>query len=448
MKESLLHADEEHDGWVAVFDEAESACFQTGVSLTASRRALESLESSGAFQLSAEPWLDQPSEPSLGFESELALRNLADDPWRLLIGLLGVAFAAFLMTVQVGLLLGFLDTTTALIAHSPGDLWIVPRGTLNLETVDPQPERNHHLAAGTPGVGWSGRLLAGWSSWKNDAGQPERVFVFGVDPERPVGLPWSMDVGQRESIFTTGGVIVDQLDRGTLGGRRRLQLGDQVELAGHRSRVVGFTHDVRSFTTFPYVFTSLDHARDVVVGPDGAVGDMVHYVVVGLAPGADLARTQAALQAALPDSEVLTRDGFRWRTGGYWLVDTGVGSMCLLAAVLGLLVGAAVVGQTIYSQTMERLPEYGTLKALGATDAELGRLILVQALVTGSLGFVLGLGAALLVAQPVNQGRLLILLGPLAPSALGLITLATSALTSVLSVRHVARLEPADAFRG
>ena len=70
---------------------------------------------------------------SFGLVVGLALSNLKDDPWKLSIGLLGVAFASFLMVVQVGLLLGFLDTTTAAIARAPGDLWVIPKGTINLE---------------------------------------------------------------------------------------------------------------------------------------------------------------------------------------------------------------------------------------------------------------------------------------------------------------------------
>ena len=148
--------------------------------------------------------------------------------------------------------------------------------------------------------------------------------------------------------------------------------------------------------------------------------------MAGLAPGADAERVRAALGERLTDAEVLTKAEFRRRTGHYWLIGTGVGSMSLLAAFLGLLVGAAIVGQTIYSQTMERLREYGTFKALGGTDRELAGVILIQALVTGALGFVVGLGAALIAAGFVNQGRLLVLLDGWTMTGLALVTPARS----------------------
>jgi len=57
------------------------------------------------------------------------------------------------------------------------------------------------------------------------------------------------------------------------------------------------------------------------------------------------------------------------------MFTTGAGVAVLLAAVLGLVVGVVVVAQTIYATTMDHIREYGTLKAMGATNGYLYRVI-------------------------------------------------------------------------
>ena len=36
---------------------------------------------------------------------------------------------------------------------------------------------------------------------------------------------------------------------------------------GHRARIVGFTHGIRSFTTSPYVFTTFKNAQNFATFP-------------------------------------------------------------------------------------------------------------------------------------------------------------------------------------
>ncbi len=50
-----------------------------------------------------------------------------------------------------------------------------------------------------------------------------------------------------------------------------------------------------------------------------------------------------------------------------------------MGAVLGLLVGIVVVAQTIYSATVDHIREFGTLKAMGASNGYIYRVIIEQA---------------------------------------------------------------------
>lgn len=375
----------------------------------------------------------------------IAWKNLVHDKLKLTTAVLGVVFATFLMTVQVGMLLGFIQTITGIMAHSPGDLWVMPENTPNFEMVLGQPDRRHFQAQAVPGVAWSSRLIVDFTIWKTPTGQMEQVVVIGIDPERPVGLPWAMEAGDLDGIWDRYGVIVDGLERERLGGSRPLELGQEVEILFNRARVVGFSSGVRSFTTTPFVFTSLKFARDYAFGMRPQ--DQVKYVVVGLEPGADVEQVRRELLARFDDAEVLTRDEFMTRSVVYWLLGTGAGLMSILAAVLGLLVGGAIVGQSIYSQTMEKFREYGTFKALGGTNGELAGIILAQALITSLIGYGFGVLASRAFAHAFGQGQVLIDLPVPVLIVLGGVTAVMCVAASLTSVGRVVRLEPYTVFK-
>lgn len=59
---------------------------------------------------------------------------------------------------------------------------------------------------------------------------------------------------------------------------------------------------------------------------------------------------------------------FSAKTTHYWMFGTGAGVTVIMAAALGLLVGIVVVAQTLYAATIDHISEFGTLKAMGATN--------------------------------------------------------------------------------
>ena len=74
----------------------------------------------------------------------------------------------------------------------------------------------------------------------------------------------------------------------------------------------------------------------------------------------------------------------------YWMFTTGAGVAVLIAAVLGLVVGFVVVAQTIYATTMDHIREYGTLKAMGAPNSYVYKVIIKQAAISAVIGYVAG----------------------------------------------------------
>ena len=87
----------------------------------------------------------------------------------------------------------------------------------------------------------------------------------------------------------------------------------------------------------------------------------------------------------------------------YWTVQTGMGAAFCLTALLGLVVGAGIIGQTVFANTMEHLGEFATLKAMGATRRDLNTVILVQAALDAAMGFGVAVPLALLSKSPLEK---------------------------------------------
>ncbi|MEO6434950.1 MAG: FtsX-like permease family protein, partial [Tepidisphaeraceae bacterium] len=110
--------------------------------------------------------------------------------------------------------------------------------------------------------------------------------------------------------------------------------------------------------------------------------------------------------------------------------------------------GTAIAGQTFYNFTLDNLRHFGALKAMGTSNGVLLRMILIQAMVVGAIGYGLGVGIAAGFGFVSKNSELAFMLPwqLLAVSA-GAVTL-ICVVSSLVSIRKVIQLEPAIVFKG
>jgi putative ABC transport system permease protein len=371
----------------------------------------------------------------------LARRNLFHDKVRLTVTLTGIVFAVVLIIVQLGLFFGFTSTTATLIDHSGADIWIGSAGIPYLEQSRPFSERKLYQVRATPGVARAEWLLADWGRWKRPDGATESPFIVGVNPDNPLGGPWNLVEGTVRDLEIADAVIVDTHYKEKLGVSR---VGQIVEINDQRARVVGFTQGIRSFTTSPYVFTSFKNARNFVArgGPLRTT-----FILVQAQPGADVAALQKELQARLSDVDVLTGPQFARMTTFYWMFTTGAGIAVLIAAVLGLVVGVVVVAQTIYATTVDHIREFGTLKAMGASNRYIHRIIIQQSLVSALIGYALAAVVSWFVVRGSAEGGAAVLVDGRLMAAMFVTTIVMCMAAALVSVNKVNKIDPALVFK-
>ena len=370
----------------------------------------------------------------------LAWHNIAHDRTRFLVTILGIACATLLMIVQGSILVGFLGSASKIVDATDSDIWIAGRGASCFEFPVVLERRFLELAHSVPGVGGTSRIVTRLVEFRKPDGGQQLVTLIGADPEVGSRFPLPRVSGNEQAIEPEA-LLIDESSRQLLDAPGSLPL--PVEVNQQRANVTGQTSGFSSFLGTPYVFTSYaDGARYASLDPAETM-----FILVRLLPGAAIGEVKRRLKERLPNVDVWTKGEFARKSQIYWTSQTGAGGAILAAALLGFIIGLAVVSQAVYATTMEHIEEFATLKAIGASHMFVIRVIVVQALACGAAGYLLGIA----VSGPAIRYAKTAIPWLAAPSWLPLAilppALAICIFASLLSVRAALAVEPARVFR-
>jgi putative ABC transport system permease protein len=369
---------------------------------------------------------------------KLAVRNLFHDRLRFIATVIGIVFSIVLVTVQMGLYLGFGQMVTTMIDHASADLWIVPQGTKCFEDPSLLDDRKSFRVRAIEGVADAQPLVTGFADWRMPSGTTP-VFIIGSDLRSKGLRPWNVVDGRVEALSVPNTVAVDRtyLDRLGISG-----LDATAEIRRQRVRVMALTSGIRSFTTTPYVFTALDRARTYT----GNSANEATFILVRLNPEADIESIRRKILAAISDVEVLTPEEFSDRSRSFWLFGTGAGAALFAGALLGVIVGAVIVAQTLYSSTKEHLIEFATLRAIGSSSRYIHRVIICQALISAVIGFCIASLIGAEVVRMTTDTALPIVITPGLTLVLFVLTVVMCIGSATAAIVQVTRIDPAVVF--
>jgi putative ABC transport system permease protein len=369
----------------------------------------------------------------------LAWQNIIHDRARFTTTVLGVSFAAFLMVFQGSLLAGFLRAASRFIDASDFDIWITARGVQAFEFGAQVPARVQDLAAGVAGVQETSRACMAFAVFRKLDGKQQVIALVGADSNIGRNFPVP-ELAERPEDLSPESVIYDESDRPVLD---TVSLPARVEINGQRANI---DHEVTGYGGFlgvPALFTSYRNAaRYLGFGAENGM-----YILARVAKKYSVTEVQQRLRERLPEADVLTREEFARKSRWYWVIKTGAGSAILTAAILAFLIGLVVVSQTIYANTMENIEEYATLKALGASRGFVARILIVESLICGAAGSILGL----FVVIPAMRYAQSLIPWIHTPWWLPMVTIGLSlfmcCLAAIASVRSSLAIDPGRVFR-
>jgi putative ABC transport system permease protein len=378
----------------------------------------------------------------------LAWRQLRHDPWRLLVAVLGVAFAVLLMLMQLGFRRAMLESAVRYQERLDYDLVLLSRQSVFIGITHPFPRRRLYQAAGLAGVDWVAPLYAYQQHFENPWQHNTRnLLIVGTDPRRVVlRTPGAAD--HLAKLARPDAILFDRLSRLEFGPiAESFDRGERVttEIAGKQVEVVGLFELGSSFGIDGNVLTSEEGFLRLF--PHRSQGS-IDLGLIKLLPGTDPEPLRATLEAQLErDVEVLTRQGFAKREIGYWEGTTPIGYVFGFGLAMGFVVGAIIVYQILFASVSDHLSEYATLKALGYSDGAVGGIVLRQAVLLAAMGFVPGVvltqvayevtGRALRMPVELSAGR---------SAAVLVLTMVMCSLAATMALRKVRQADPAELF--
>jgi putative ABC transport system permease protein len=389
----------------------------------------------------------------------IAFKMLTGDRAKYLGIIMGLTFASLLITQQLGIFLGLMTRTYGFVTDLPhADIWVMDPKVQFIDDVKPLQDTELYRVRGVEGVQWAVPLYKGLLKTRLSNGNFQTCNVIGLDDATLIGGPPAVIEGRLEDLRRSEAVIVDAV--GAVGKLANvptgangepiegakpvpLKVGDTLELNDHRAVVVGLCNVSRTFQSQPVIYTT--YSRATTFAPRER--KLLSFVLVKARPDIDIATLCDRIHATTGLLAV-PRDEFKWTTVKYFMYYTGIPINFGIAVCLGFIVGTAVAGQTFYNFTLENLRHFGALKAMGASNGLVLRMILLQALLVGTIGYGLGVGLASLFGLLTRKSELAFYLPWQLLAISGAAVTLICIFAALVSIRKVITLEPAIVFKG
>jgi putative ABC transport system permease protein len=384
---------------------------------------------------------------------QVALKMLFGDRGKYFGIITGIALASLLMIQQPGILISIFSRTYSFITDvALPDIWVMDPMVKYVDDSQPMLDTELYRVRGVQGVEWAVPLYKGSQRVRLSDGQLVSSNLLGLDDATLIGGPAVMIKGQLADLRLPDAVIVDEAGAtGRLakpatvpgGNPTPLQVGDILEINDKRALVVGIARAGATFGSQPIIYTTYTRATSYALSER----KLLSYILVKAKADAPL---NEVAQRISHDTGMAARtaEEFKTMTFKYILNNTSILTNFGFVVIVGFIVGAAVTGQIFYNFTLDNLRYFAVFKAMGATDRILRRMILLQALLVGFVGFGLGAGTTALFAAATRGGSGLsmtlnwqLLLGS------GIAVAVIVLFAALISVRKVLRLEPAVVFK-
>ena len=378
----------------------------------------------------------------------LAWLQLTREKPRLIVALAGIAFADFLMFMQLAFREALFESNVRLHTSLEGEVVLINPQSNAVNFLESFSQRRLYQALDLKEVASVHPIYVGLTSWKNpQTRRSSEVQVIAANPNelvfnlpgmqqnlKPIKMPDVVlfDRGSRPDF----GPIATDFDRGkkieTEVGGRRIKVGGVVELGasfGSDGNIV--TSDLNFFRLFK-----------------NRKAGLIDIGLIKLKPGANPETVVAQLRQYLPkDIQVLSKQEFIQKEKDYWATSTPIGFIFALGTVMGFIVGTVIVYQILYSEVSDHLSEYATLKAMGYSQTYLLLVVFQEAFILASLGYIPGFGFAVFLYSIAKNATLLPIYMTVSRAILVfLLTMLMCFISGLISVRKLQAADPADVF--
>lgn len=359
---------------------------------------------------------------------------------------IGIVISIFLIGQQIGIL-GFLTGLMGGIVENSrtdiGQIWVIDNITQNANELGNLDVRYVREIRSIEGVANTFAVVAATCLVKFPNGKTASVLVIGSEAPLFVAGPNADKIyqGQLSNLIMEGAVSAEFFDAKTFDNP--VDIGTRVEINGKEAFIKLQTKNARGFAG-SFFYTSLSKARFY----GDFLENKVSAVAVQVKPGFDVATVVDNINAKMSGVRAWDANELRKTTVSFITISSNIGTSVGSLVVFAIISGFFIIGLTLYSSALDRIKDYGTLKAIGATNDYVRNLILIQAFIFAVIGFALAAGLLIAFKTGVENAGLVINYSVVELAALFVVTLFISVGGSFFAIKKINSVEPASVFRG
>ena len=297
----------------------------------------------------------------------------------------GILISTFLIGQQLGTFLFLSGLMGALATDVKADIWVVDSKTNDVNQLGTLDIRNLRAVQGINGVQEAFPLLISGASCNYKNGTSGAITLIGVNTSHLYAIldPIKIIAGNTSAIQLDGAVSGEYFEKKNLGGN--IDLGTDFEINGKRAFFALQTKDFRGFGS-SFCVTTIERARFY----SNQSVNSISAVLVNLSPGQNTDEVVAAINKSIYGVRAWPSQKLAYSSIMKILSSSGIALSTGTLVLFALIAGFFIIGLTMYSSALDRLKDYGTLKAIGAGNSYISRLILTQALLFSLVGFLIG----------------------------------------------------------
>jgi putative ABC transport system permease protein len=361
--------------------------------------------------------------------------------------IIGIVVSIFLIGQQMGIL-GFLTGLMGGLVgnsrHEIGQIWVVDNITRNANELPKLDESLVREIRSIEGVKNTYPIVVSAASVKFENGKLAPILMIGSEP--PVFVagprPETINEGTLLSLNEDEAVSAEFYDQSSFDFP--VKTGTRVEINGKSAIIKVQTKDARGFAG-SFFYTTLSKARYYTSFPESKVST----IAVQVNPGYSVDEVVNNINRSVYGIKAWSAEELRKTTISYITISSNIGTSIGSLVLFAVISGFFIIGLTLYSSAIDRIKDYGTLKAMGATSSYITRLILTQSFLFAVTGFAIAVFLLEGFRAGVLNAGLVIGYTLVEYGALFLVTIFISVGSSLFfSIRTINNVEPASVFRG
>jgi putative ABC transport system permease protein len=356
--------------------------------------------------------------------------------------IVGILISTFLIGQQLGVFFFLTGLMGALAKDVKADIWVVDSKTNDVNQLGRLDIRKLRDVQSINGVEEAFPLIITGATCNFENGTSGAVTLLGVD-ENHISALLSKDkimAGNVSSLQLDGAVSAEFFEKKNLGGN--IDIGTNLEINGKRAFFVLQTKGFRGFGS-SFCMTTIERARYFSNQPSTTIS----AVLVNVKNPKDIDEVVNSINQNVPGIRAWPSPKLAASSVKKILASSGIALSTGTLIIFALIAGFFIIGLTMYSSALDRLKDYGTLKAIGADNKYISKLILTQALLFTLVGFSIGLALLEGFRIGVAKSGLIFSFSPLVV----LIMFSTIALISLggasFALSRIRSVEPAAVFR-